>query len=65
MFGYNAGSDAIMDFLEKGIIDKLLKAASIMGCMVMGGLIVNYVKVKCGTCNSYIRIRFLTSGEPV
>ena len=30
MFGYNAGSEAIM------------------GCMVMGGLIVNYVKVKCG-----------------
>jgi mannose/fructose/N-acetylgalactosamine-specific phosphotransferase system component IID len=25
MFGYNAGSDAIMDFLEKGILDKLLK----------------------------------------
>ena len=48
MFGYNAGSDAIMDFLEKGIIVKLLTAASIMGCMVMGGLIVNYVKVKCG-----------------
>ena len=48
MFGYNAGSDAIMDFLEKGILDKLLKAASIMGCMVMGGLIVNYVKCKCG-----------------
>ena len=48
MFGYNAGSDAIMDFLEKGILDKLLKAASIMGCMVMGGLIVNYVKCKTG-----------------
>lgn len=48
MFGYNAGSDAIMDFLEKGILNKLLKAASIMGCMVMGGLIVNYVSVKCG-----------------
>ncbi|MEE1051082.1 MAG: PTS system mannose/fructose/sorbose family transporter subunit IID [Lachnospiraceae bacterium] len=48
MFGYNAGSSAIMDFLEKGILDKLLKAASIMGCMVMGGLIVNYVKCKCG-----------------
>lgn len=48
MFGYNAGSEAIMDFLEKGILNKLLKAASIMGCMVMGGLIVNYVKVKCG-----------------
>lgn len=48
MFGYHAGSDAIMDFLEKGVINKLLKGASIMGCMVMGGLIVNYVNVKCG-----------------
>ena len=48
MFGYHAGSDAIMDFLEKGILDKLLKGASIMGCMVMGGLIVNYVSMKCG-----------------
>lgn len=47
-FGYNAGGDAIMDFLEKGILNKLLKAASIMGCMVMGGLIVNYVGIKCG-----------------
>ena len=55
MFGYNAGSNAIMDFLEKGILDKLLKAASIMGCMVMGGLIVNYVKCKCG-------INIVTSG---
>ena len=31
MFGYHAGSDAIMDFLEKGILNKLLKGASIMG----------------------------------
>lgn len=44
MFGYKAGSEAIMDFLEKGILNKLIKGASIMGCMVMGGLIVNYVK---------------------
>lgn len=48
MFGYKAGSDAIMDFLEKGTLNKLLKGASIMGCMVMGGLIVNYVKCVCG-----------------
>jgi PTS system mannose-specific IID component len=48
MFGYNAGSEAIMDFLEKGTLNKILKGASIMGCMVMGGLIVNYVKVKTG-----------------
>lgn len=48
MFGYRAGSDAIMDFLEKGSLKKLLKGASVMGCMVMGGLIVNYVKCICG-----------------
>lgn len=48
LFGYRAGGDAIMDFLEKGILNKILKAASIMGCMVMGGLIVNYVSVHCG-----------------
>ena len=48
MFGYTAGGDAIMEFLEKRILNKLLKGASIMGCMVMGGLIVNYVNAKCG-----------------
>jgi PTS system mannose-specific IID component len=48
MFGYRAGSDAIMDFLEQGTLNKILKGASIMGCMVMGGLIVNYVKCLCG-----------------
>lgn len=48
MFGYKAGSEAIMDFLEKGILNKLIKGASIMGCMVMGGLIVNYVTCVCG-----------------
>ena len=37
-----------MDFLEKGILNKLIKGASIMGCMVMGGLVVNYVTAKCG-----------------
>lgn len=48
MFGYKAGCEAIMDFLEKGTLNKLLKGASIMGCMVMGGLIVNYVKASIG-----------------
>ena len=33
-----------MDFLEKGLLDKLLLGAQVMGCMVMGGLIANYVK---------------------
>lgn len=48
MFGYRAGSEAVVDFLEKGTLNKILKGASIMGCMVMGGLIVNYVSMKCG-----------------
>ncbi|WP_338623770.1 PTS system mannose/fructose/sorbose family transporter subunit IID [Selenomonas sp. TAMA-11512] len=48
MFGYRAGANAIMDFIEKGTLKKVLKGASVMGCMVMGGLIVNYVKVSCG-----------------
>lgn len=48
MFGYKAGSEAIMDFLEKGVLNKLIKGASIMGCMVMGGLVVNYVSATCG-----------------
>lgn len=48
MFGYRAGSEAVVDFLEKGTLNRILKGASIMGCMVMGGLIVNYVSVTCG-----------------
>lgn len=47
-FGYRAGSEAVVDFLEKGTLNKILKGASIMGCMVMGGLIVNYVSLDCG-----------------
>jgi PTS system mannose-specific IID component len=45
MFGYRAGADAVMDFLEKGILNKVLRGAEIMGCMVMGGLISSYVKM--------------------
>lgn len=45
MFGYRAGADAVMDFLEKGILNKVLQGAEIMGCMVMGGLISSYVKI--------------------
>lgn len=48
MFGYKAGNEAIMDFLEQGTLNRLLKGASVMGCMVMGGLIVNYVTAVSG-----------------
>ena len=56
MFGYRAGSEAILSFLEKGTLGKILKGASIMGCMVMGGLIVNYVTATCG-------IEFVSAGQ--
>lgn len=45
MFGYKAGTESVMEFLEKGILDKILAGAQIMGCMVMGGLISSYVKM--------------------
>ena len=48
MFGYKAGSEAILDFLEKGMLNKILTAASIMGCIVMAGLVVSFVNVECG-----------------
>lgn len=48
MFGYKSGGEAILNFLEKGILNKILKGAEVMGCMVMGGLIANYVKMTVG-----------------
>lgn len=45
MFGYNKGADAVMEFLEKGILDRIIKGAEIMGCFVMGGLISSYVDI--------------------
>ena len=44
-FGYNKGSEAILNLLESGLVDRLIEGAGIVGCMVMGSLIANYVKV--------------------
>jgi PTS system mannose-specific IID component len=56
MFGYRAGADAVMDFLEKGILNKVLQGAEIMGCMVMGGLISSYV-------NMHVAIEIVSSTQ--
>ena len=48
LLGYRKGSDAILSMLENGVIKRLISAASIMGCMVLGALVVNFVTVKCG-----------------
>ncbi|MEL4357910.1 MULTISPECIES: PTS system mannose/fructose/sorbose family transporter subunit IID [unclassified Luteococcus] len=46
MFGYRAGAERVMEFLERGLLDKILRGAEIMGCMVMGGLISNFVFIE-------------------
>lgn len=48
LLGYRKGSDAILSMLEIGVIKRLISAASIMGCMVLGALVVNFVTMKCG-----------------
>ncbi|MCR0498741.1 PTS system mannose/fructose/sorbose family transporter subunit IID [[Clostridium] innocuum] len=48
LLGYRKGSDAILSMLENGVIKGLISAASIMGCMVLGALVVNFVTMKCG-----------------
>jgi len=44
-FGYNRGSEAILDMLESGVITKIIEGAGIMGCMVMGSLLAQYVRM--------------------
>ena len=46
--GYEKGSDAIVAIMESGVINKLILAASILGCLVLGGLVGSYVTVNCG-----------------
>ena len=41
--GYEKGSDAIVNIMESGLINQLILGASIMGCMVLGGLVANFV----------------------
>ena len=42
--GYKKGDEAIMNFIENGIINKIIAGAGIMGCTVMGALVANFVK---------------------
>lgn len=48
MLGYKKGSDAILNILENGIVNKIIAGANIMGCMVLGALVANYVSMSCG-----------------
>jgi PTS system mannose-specific IID component len=45
--GYSKGGDAIVDMMAKGTLNRIMNAAGIVGCCVMGGLIVKYVHIAC------------------
>ena len=47
MMGYRKGSDALMDMLESGVINKVISGAGIMGCAVLGALVAKYVGLSC------------------
>lgn len=48
MFGYTKGSTAILRFLQGGLINRVVDAAMIMGCTVIGGLVAQYVNLRSG-----------------
>lgn len=45
--GYKKGNIAILNMLESGTINKIITGASVMGCMVLGALVANYVSLSC------------------
>lgn len=47
-YGYRKGNAAIVRILESGYINKIIDAAKVMGCLVVGALVANYVSVKTG-----------------
>ena len=48
MFSYQKGNEAILDLMQNGTLDRVLRCANIMGCTVMGALIAAYVVLSCG-----------------
>ncbi|MDR0718681.1 MAG: PTS system mannose/fructose/sorbose family transporter subunit IID [Treponema sp.] len=45
MMGYRKGDEAIVSFIESGIISKVINGAGIMGCVIMGALVANFVSL--------------------
>ncbi|WP_273398777.1 PTS system mannose/fructose/sorbose family transporter subunit IID [Traorella massiliensis] len=44
-FGYKFGKSAVSKILQNGTMDRIVTAAGIVGCAVMGGLTSNYVNL--------------------
>lgn len=45
--GYNKGSEKILEMMESGTIKKVITGAGILGNAVIGGLVANFVSLKC------------------
>lgn len=45
MLGYKKGDEAIVSFIERGIINKVISGAGILGCTVMGALVAKFVNL--------------------
>ena len=47
-YGYAKGGDAIEKIISSGQFENLITMANIVGCVVMGAMMCQYVKVTCG-----------------
>ncbi len=60
-FGYRFGKDAVGKILQGGLMDKMVNAAGIVGCSVMGALTASYVslttKLSFGTGDAVISLQ--------
>ena len=60
-FGYRFGKDAVGKILDGGLMDKMVNAAGIVGCSVMGALTASYVnlttKLQFGTGDAIISLQ--------
>ena len=59
--GYRFGKDAVGKILQGGLMDKMVNAAGIVGCSVMGALTASYVslttKLSFGTGDAVISLQ--------
>lgn len=48
MNGYNVGRKTVEQIMSGGKINRVIEAASILGCLVMGGLVGRFIPLQCG-----------------
>lgn len=53
--GYRKGDEAILSFIESGVINRVIEGAGVLGCSIMGSLVANFVVL-----NTIINIKMPT-----